>query len=85
MTYQLIYKASLKKDLRKLTLVNRRAVIRRILSLATDPRPSGATKLTASGGLYRVRQGEYRIIYNVHDDTITVEIIKVGHRSDVYR
>ena len=85
MTHHLTYKASVKKDLRKLSPVARQVVIRRILTLADDPRPNGDTKLTASGGLYRIRQGQCRIIYSMHDDVVTVEVVKIGHRSDAYR
>ena len=56
----------------------------RIESLATDPRPPGCEKLTG-GDRYKVRQGDYRIVYSVDDADITVYVVKVGHRSGVYR
>jgi len=85
MGYRLTYKASVKKDLRKLAVTARRAVVRRILILAEEPRPTSATKLQGSDDLYRIRQGDYRIVYSINDQIVTIEIIKIGHRKDVYR
>jgi len=65
-----------KKDLEK--------IVRRIQSLAGDPRPSGCRKLSVSE-LFRIRQGDYRIVYAIDDNKRTVEIIKIGHRSEIYR
>ena len=62
----------------------RQRMMARIESLATDPRPSGCEKLTG-GDRYKVRQGDYRIVYSVDDAEITVYVVKVGHRSSVYR
>ena len=85
MGYQITYKASFKKELRRLHPTIRRAVVKRILALADDPRPNGCVKLVGSENTYRIRQGNYRVMYNVYDDLIVVEVIKVDHRSDVYR
>ena len=63
---------------------NRQRVVRRILTLAEDPRPKGCDKLTHQER-YRVRQGSHRIIYAVDDTQQTVLIVKVGHRKEVYR
>ena len=63
---------------------DRRRVIARIAALADDPRPPGCTKLSG-GEAYRVRQGQYRIVYTVDDGVLTVEVVTVGHRRDVYR
>ena len=62
----------------------RQRMMARIEALATDPRPPGCEKLTG-GDRYRVRQGDYRIVYSVDDAEITVYVVKVGHRSSVYR
>lgn len=58
-----------------------------IFSLAENPRPYGVETLTkyAKGRHYRVRTGDYRVIYQVHDETITIEIVRVGHRRDIYK
>jgi len=63
---------------------DRRKVVSRIRSLAGDPRPSGCQKLTGQER-YRVRQGWYRIIYSIDDLQLTVFVVKVGRRKDVYR
>jgi mRNA interferase RelE/StbE len=60
-------------------------LIDRIKSLATQPRPSGSEKLAGRPNHYRVRQGNYRVIYSVDDQERVVEVVKVGHRRDVYR
>lgn len=85
MAYRITYRATVKKELRRIHPVMRKAVTKRILSLADDPRPVGVAKLTGGKDEYRLRQGAYRIIYSVYDDEIRIEIIKVGHRSDVYK
>ncbi len=58
--------------------------MQRIRSLADDPRPAGCEKLSGQER-YRVRQGVYRIVYEIEDDKLTVLVVKVGHRRDVYR
>ncbi|MEP0872105.1 type II toxin-antitoxin system RelE/ParE family toxin [Trichocoleus desertorum AS-A10] len=50
-----------------------------------EPRPTGVVKLEDSNSLYRVRLGDYRIIYEIQDTQLLVVVVKVGHRSDVYR
>ena len=62
----------------------RQRVVKRIEALADDPRPPGCEKLTGQDR-YRVRQDPYRIVYSVEDDILVVYVVKVGHRSDVYR
>ena len=60
-------------------------LIERINSLASLPRPSGSEKLAGRRNLFRIRQGSYRVIYCVDDQLRVVDIVKVGHRRDVYR
>lgn len=62
----------------------RQGIVERIGRLANDPRPRGCEKL-AGGERYRVRQGDYRIVYSVEDALLVVWVVKVGHRRDVYR
>ena len=50
-----------------------------------NPRPQGSEKLSGQLDRYRVREGNYRIVYAIHDDALLVDIVKVGHRKDVYR
>ncbi len=59
--------------------------MRAIDGLAIDPRPSGVVKLSGEENLYRVRAGDYRIVYSIQDAALLVLIVKVGDRKDVYR
>lgn len=63
---------------------DRQRIVQRIVALADDPRPPGCTKLSGQEA-YRIRQGDYRILYTIRDDVLVVEIVKVGNRRDVYR
>jgi mRNA interferase RelE/StbE len=62
----------------------RQRIIRRIGQLANDPRPPGSKKLSGHDK-YRIRQGTHRIVYSIEDNELTVVVVKVGHRKDVYR
>ena len=57
---------------------------RKMLALEDDPRPSGAVKLTGRDA-YRIRVGDYRFIYDIQDTILTVDILKVAHRKDIYK
>lgn len=79
-------KASAAKEIEAIQPKNvRRQIVDRIRRLAVDPRPPGCEKLAGHEDRYRVRQGVYRIVYSVADEVLTVWIVKVGHRSHVYR
>jgi len=82
--YELIFKKSVAKDLRPLPKQDVKKILQRIRSLANNPRPAGCEKLSGQER-YRVRQGVYRIIYEVEDDKLIVLVVKVGHRREVYR
>jgi mRNA interferase RelE/StbE len=82
--YELTFKRSVTKDLRGIAPAEVRRILARIEALRGDPRPSGCEKLSARER-YRVRQGNYRILYTVSDATGIVEIVKVAHRREVYR
>jgi mRNA interferase RelE/StbE len=83
--YVIIYKKSVEKDFRKLDPVVRKRIFKKIDTLASNPRPDGVTKLSGEENLYRIRQGEYRIVYQIQDEKLIIRIVRVGHRSDVYR
>ena len=83
-SYELTFRKSVAKDLRAFPKQDVKRITRRIRSLADDPRPPGCEKLSGRER-YRIRQGDYRIIYAIEDNRLTVLIVKVGHRSDVYR
>lgn len=83
--YSLRIKKTARKELESITAqVDRQRVIARIKSLADDPRPPGAVKLSGREW-YRVRQGRYRILYSIEDTVLIVYVIKIGDRKDVYR
>jgi mRNA interferase RelE/StbE len=73
------------RQLRKLDPDVRGRLSKRIDALATNPRPSGVEKLEGEEGFCRVRAGDYRIIYTIEDQVLLVVVVKVGHRSDIYR
>lgn len=83
--YRVLIKPSAKKELLAVsTKKDRQRLVSRIQGLADNPRPSGCHKLSGHDR-YRVRQGQYRIVYEIHDDELVVVVIKLGHRRDVYR
>lgn len=67
------------------TKKQRQAIVKRIALLADDPRGTGCEKLAGYADRYRVRQGNYRVVYSIDDEALTVWVVKVGHRKDVYR
>ncbi len=83
-SYNIHFRESVYKDFRAIPKEDLSRILRRINTLASNPRPQGCEKLTGQER-YRVRQGRYRIIYSIQDKELTVWIIQVGHRKDVYR
>ena len=84
--YRLLIKPSAGKEIESLgQKKDRQRMVNRIAALASDPRPAGCEKLAGIEGRYRVRQGQFRIVYAVDDTNRTVEVVKVGHRREVYR
>lgn len=82
--YELRFKPSVVRDLRPIPQPDVRRILARIEILRDDPRPPGAEKLSAQER-YRVRQGNYRILYTIADVELIVEVVTIGHRRDVYR
>ena len=82
-SYKITFKKSVAKDLRAIPNQDVKRILQRIDALAVDPRGEGCVKLS---GLerYRVRQGVYRIVYEIQDGRLVVHVVKVGHRSSVY-
>ena len=85
MDYRLEYRASVKKELRKIHQTDRRALISKILLLRENPRPEGSAKLKGSTDLFRVRHGDYRVVYQIQNSHLVVLIIRVGHRREIYK
>jgi len=83
-SYSLVIKTSAERELRALPKADRRRVVDRVRALALTPRPPGNEKLSGQER-YRVRQGDYRIVYAIDDEARIVEIVKIGHRREVYR
>ncbi len=77
--YKVIFRKSVALDLRRIPNRDLRKILAAIESLSEEPRPSGTEKLSGQER-YRVRQGDYRIIYEINDDEIVVVVVKVGHR-----
>jgi len=82
--YKIFFKKSVEKDFNVIPKKDLKKILDRIETLAEDPRPSGCEKLTGQQR-YRLRQGRYRILYSIQDDELTVWVVKVGHRKDIYR
>ncbi len=83
-SYKVRLKSSAAKEIEALPQHDRRRVVARIEALADVPRPPGAEKLSGEEK-YRLRQGRYRILYEIVDRELLVTVVKVGHRRDVYR
>jgi mRNA interferase RelE/StbE len=82
-SYRIVFKTSVAKDLRRIPNADVRRILDRIETLAGNPRPDGCVKLSALER-YRVRQGVYRIVYEIADTDLIVQVVKVAHRRDVY-
>lgn len=85
MVYVVEIKPAARKELAALPGDVRRRIAGKIDQLADDPRHNGCMKLVGAESTYRVRTEDYRIVYEVHDDTITVLVIRIAHRREVYR
>lgn len=83
-SYNLEFKKGAERELRAISAPDLRRVTQRIRALAETPRPTGAQLLKGEGRYWRVRQGDYRIVYDVDDDRRTITILKIGHRREVY-
>jgi len=84
--YRLVIKASAAKELEAVDgKRNRQRLVAAIGSLADDPRPGGVEKLSGMKDRFRIRVGDYRVVYAIEDAVLTVCVVKVGHRREVYR
>ncbi len=84
MKYRLDITAAARQRIKRFDSAIQDRVLAAIRELAETPRPSGCKKLRGRPG-FRIRVGDYRVIYDIHDRIVTVEIIEVGHRKDIYR
>ena len=83
--YKVKWKQSAKKELKKLGKVAIPRIINAVESLSLDPYPAGSRKLYGAEHLYRLRVGDYRVIYSVEGKVLLIEIIRIGYRRDIYR
>ena len=82
--YKIFFRKSVWKDFASIPKKEFNRLFEKIESLAENPRPSGSQKLSIQEH-FRIRHGRYRIIYSIQDEELTVWVVKVGHRKDVYR
>jgi len=82
--YKIYFKKSVLKDIKKIPDKDLKRIITRIESLSENPKPPGHEKLSDED-LYRIRQGNYRIVYSIRKEKLYIWIIKIGHRRDIYR
>ncbi|NDV61931.1 type II toxin-antitoxin system RelE/ParE family toxin [Puniceicoccales bacterium CK1056] len=83
-SYKIVIKRSATKEIERIPKSHRKRIVSKIQELSKEPRPLGVKKLSGEEK-YRIRQGDYRILYKVEDSIITVTVVKVGNRKDVYR
>ena len=83
-SYKLLIASSAGKEIEALPKQDSRLIVAKITSLSNDPRPPRCEKLSGRDQ-YRLRQGNYRILYEIQDLSLVVVVVKVGHRRDVYR
>lgn len=83
-SYEIEWKRSAVKELKQLPKEMIARILQAVTKLADDPFPAGVKKLVGSEHTYRIREGDYRVIYDVLSKTLVIEIVRVGHRKDVY-
>ena len=82
--FDLVFKESVSRDLKEIPKQDVQRILERIDALRDDPHPPGSVKLSGKE-YYRIRQGNYRVVYEVQDTRLVVIVIKVGHRREIYR
>lgn len=83
--YQIEFTKGATRELNKLPTDIKNRIDLKIMNLTVDPRPSGVKKVKGIEDTYRIRVGEYRVIYEIYDNILLVTVVKVGHRSDIYK
>ena len=84
-TYEIKLSRLAVKTLKKLPGQVSAHIFQKIKLLSSVPRPNGVKKLVGYSSTYRIRGGNYRVVYEIHDDVLTILIVEVGHRKDIYR
>ena len=83
--YEVVLSPKAEKQLDELPTPLRRRITEAIEGLESKPRPHGVKKLTGAENLWRIRVGDYRIVYTIEDDRLIVLVVKIGHRREIYR
>ena len=83
-SYRIVIKKSAAREIENIQKKDRIRIVEKIRSLSIDPHPVGSKKLSGQEK-YRVRQGNYRILYQVIDDELVINVVKLGHRRDIYK
>ena len=83
-SYRIVIKKSAAKEIERIEKLDRIRIVEKISSLASDPHPAGSKKLSGQNK-YRIRQGNYRILYQVINEALVINVVKVGHRRYIYK
>jgi mRNA interferase RelE/StbE len=84
MSYTIVIRPRAQRDIKKLPSEIQQKILKEISTLSDDPRPSGVKKLSGIENFYRIRIGNYRVIYSIQDEHLRILVVYVGHRGDVY-
>jgi mRNA interferase RelE/StbE len=82
--FKVYFKKSVEKDFKGIPKSDLQKILKKIQQLHHNPRPNGSEKLTGQER-YRIRHGKYRIVYSIQDTELTVWVVKIGHRKEIYR
>lgn len=85
MAYSILFAPPAERQLRALAESVQKRIVKRLKSLRENPRPQGVKKLAGEDDLYRIWQGDYRIIYMIRDKELIVLVVKIGDRKEIYR
>lgn len=85
MAYRIVFKPTAQRDLKKLSSKIQKRVLSEIVNLSENPRLPGIEKLTGYEGLFRLRVGDFRIIFEIHEDEVVILIVRIGDRKEIYR
>jgi mRNA interferase RelE/StbE len=83
--YRVFFKSSADRALKRLPVAVQRRIVAEVDSLANNPRPPGVAKMSGAENLWRIRIGDYRVVYEIHNDRLIVLVLRVAHRKDIYR
>jgi mRNA interferase RelE/StbE len=85
MAYSILLAPPAERQLKALTEPIQKRIVKRLRTLKENPRPQGVTKLAGEDDLYRIREGDYRIVYTIRDKALIILVVKIGDRTEIYR